>query len=120
METIKGVDTGPHVIRWQGAGQPDEKELRKRMRLEGLSPYTWSNGPGEQYAVHSHSYQKVLYCLRGSIRFTLPDLRDQNGRPTHLDLKPGDCLLLPAGLRHSALVGPSGVTCLEAPRYVQK
>jgi hypothetical protein len=30
---------------------------------------------------------------------------------------PGDRLDLPAGVRHSAIVGPQGVTCLEAHVY---
>ncbi len=100
------------VIRWQEERPPQEEELWQRMRQEGLSPYTWSNGPGDTYAVHSHTYEKVLYCVRGSIRFTLPDARDVAG----IDLAPGDCFILPAGIRHGALVGPKGVTCLEATR----
>jgi quercetin dioxygenase-like cupin family protein len=100
------------VVRWQGQESPQEEELWRRMRQEGLSPYTWSNGPGDTYAVHSHSYEKVLYCVRGSIRFTLPDARDVIA----VDLAPGDCFILPVGIRHGALVGPQGVTCLEATR----
>jgi len=102
------------VIHWQESTPPQEQELRKRMQEKGLSPYAWSNGPGEQYAVHSHSYQKVLYCVRGSIRFVLPD---QAASSRIIDLAPGDCMLLPAGTRHSAQVGPQGVTCLEAAQY---
>lgn len=99
------------IIRWQGATQPQEAELRQRMLAEGLSPSSWSNGPGDEYAVHSHRYTKILYCVRGSIRFTLPD------RGEAVDLAPGDKMVLPAGTRHGALVGPAGVTCIEAPRY---
>lgn len=101
------------IIRWQEAAQPREEELRRRMRQEGLSPYSWSNGPGDTYAVHSHSYEKVLYCARGSIRFVLPDYPEAT---RNIDLSPGDCMILPAATRHSALIGPQGVTCLEATR----
>ncbi|QBD80528.1 cupin [Ktedonosporobacter rubrisoli] len=103
------------VIRWQESRLPQEQELLRRMREEGLAPYTWSNGPHYRYAAHSHSYQKVLYCVSGSIRFGLPD------RPEGLaavDLAPGDCMILPAGTRHDAEVGPQGVTCMEAAQYV--
>ena len=62
-----------HIMRWQESTPPQEHELRARMQQQGLSPYSWSNGPYDTYAVHSHSYEKVLYCVRGSIRFTLPD-----------------------------------------------
>jgi len=33
------------IIRWQGATPPKEQELHQRMQQEGLSPYSWSNGP---------------------------------------------------------------------------
>ena len=104
------------VLRWQEALAPQEQELYRRMQRDGLAPYTWSNGPGDSYAVHSHTYEKVLYCVRGSIRFVLPDHADTAGNMGAIDLAPGDCLVLPANIRHSAQVGPQGVTCLEAAR----
>jgi dTDP-4-dehydrorhamnose 3,5-epimerase-like enzyme len=105
------------IIRWQEATPPQEQALRRRMQQEGLSPHSWSNGPGDTYAVHSHNYEKVLYCVRGSIRFVLPDQRDESGKVQAVDLAPGDGMILPAGVRHSAQVGDEGVTCIEAPRY---
>ena len=101
------------MIRWQGAQPPQEQELRSRMQREGLAPYSWSNGPGDTYAVHSHSYEKVLYCVRGSIRFVLPDAPEGS---RDIDLAAGDCMILPPHTRHSAYVGPQGVMCLEATR----
>ncbi len=78
------------------------------MADEGLSPYSWSNGPHDTYAVHSHSYDKVIYVVQGSIAFGLPELGKQ------LTLNTGDRLDLPAGVVHDAVVGPQGVVCLEA------
>lgn len=101
------------VVRWQEATAPREQELRRRMQEQGLSPYSWSNGPGDTYAVHSHGYEKVLYCVRGFIRFVLPD---QPEGFRNIDLAPGDCMILSPGVRHSAYVGSQGVTCLEATR----
>src|SRR5437588_12929940 len=101
------------IIRWQGAMPPQEHELRSRMQQQGLSAYSWSNGPYDTYAAHSHGYEKVLYCVRGSIRFVLPDQPEDT---RNIDLAPGDCMTLPARVRHSAYVGPQGVTCLEATR----
>jgi len=71
-------------------------------------PGAWSNGPGDTYAAHAHGYDKVIVVERGSIVFGLPDLG------TSVALATGDRLDLPAGTRHDAIVGASGVTCLEA------
>ena len=103
-----------HVIRWQGDSSPQEHHLRLRMRQQGLAPYTWSNESHYSYAVHTHPYQKVLYCVHGSIRFVLHGQSAESGQETSIDLAPGDRLILPAGIPHSAQVGPEGVTCLEA------
>ncbi len=103
-----------HVIRWQDSTPPQEHHLRLRMLQEGLSPYTWSNGPNYAYAVHTHNYQKVLYCVYGSIHFLLYGQSTASGEETSIDLFPGDCLILPAEIPHSAQVGAEGVTCLEA------
>lgn len=105
------------IIRWQAEKLPQEQELRTRMRQNGLSPYAWSNSPGDYYAAHTHSYEKVLYCVRGSIRFILHGQTAEVIGEQKIDLKPGDCMILPAGVRHSAQVGPGGVTCLEAARH---
>ena len=104
------------IVRWQGASLPQEQELRAQMQEQGLNPYAWSNGPGDQYAVHSHTYEKVLYCVHGSIRFVLPDHPEVEHMGA-IDLLPGDCMILPASVRHSAQVGSQGVTCLEAARH---
>jgi uncharacterized protein YjlB len=79
-----------------------------RLRADGLDPTSWSNGPGDRYGTHDHGYDKVIVVERGSITFGLP----ADGRS--LDLAEGDRLELPAETRHDAVVGPSGVTCLEA------
>jgi len=78
------------------------------MQSEGLRPYLWSNDPGDVYDAHSHRYHKVIYVVRGSITFGLPDTGDEAALST------GDRLDLPAGVTHNALVGREGVACLEA------
>jgi uncharacterized protein YjlB len=83
-------------------------DLGRRLRDEGLAPSAWSNGPGDRYGAHEHGYDKVIVVERGSIRFGLP----ASGASIGLDT--GDRLELPAGTRHDAVVGPIGVTCLEA------
>ena len=84
-------------------------ELETRLRAEGLDPGRWSNGPGDRYAAHDHAYDKVIVVERGSITFGL-------GPSRSVGLDTGDRLELPAGTAHDALVGPAGVSCLEAHR----
>jgi quercetin dioxygenase-like cupin family protein len=86
-----------------------ETDVVAAFRVEGMSPSTWSTGPGDAYARHSHTYHKVLYCLRGSIVFRLDSGEE-------IALAPGDRLDLPPGTAHRAVVGPDGVTCAEAAR----
>ena len=81
-----------------------------RLRGEASGCYSWSNGPGDRYAPHSHAYEKVLYCVEGSVTFVL----DAAGE--RLELTPGDRMVLPAGTVHAAEVGPDGCTCIEGRR----
>jgi quercetin dioxygenase-like cupin family protein len=80
----------------------------ERLRAEGLAPGSWSNGPGDRYGAHDHDYDKVIVVERGSIRFGLVAAGES------VELAAGDRLDLAAGTRHDAVVGPGGVTCLEA------
>jgi quercetin dioxygenase-like cupin family protein len=98
------------VRRWSDDNSPDEALLRSILADEDLHPYVWSNGPGDVYGAHSHSYHKVIYVVRGSITFGLPDSGDE------ITLNHGDRLELPAGVFHNAVVGHEGVVCLEAHR----
>ena len=85
-------------------------ELMDRLRGEATGCCSWSNGPHDRYPPHSHSYEKVLYCVDGSIKFVL----ERAGK--ELLLKAGDRMVLPAGTLHSAIVGPHGCTCIEGQR----
>ena len=86
------------------------EDLMSALRREAASCYSWSNGPHDRYAAHSHPYEKVLYCVEGSITFVL----EREGR--RLALKSGDRMVLPAGTLHAAIVGPAGCTCIEGQR----
>ncbi len=82
-------------------------DLAAVLRMEGLEPARWSNGPLDRYGAHDHPYDKVIAVEHGSIRFGLP----ANGQM--IELAAGDRFELPAGTRHDAQVGPEGVACLE-------
>lgn len=98
----------PRVTPWAGSVSPTQSALWQIMIDEGLVPYSWSNGPRDVYAAHSHSYNKVIYVVQGSITFGLPERNEK------LTLQAGDRLDLPAKIVHDAIVGPQGVVCLEA------
>ena len=89
---------------------PGSDELMTRLQAEARDCYSWSNGPGDRYAAHSHAYEKVLYCVGGAITFVL----ESEGR--ELELKSGDRMVLPAGTVHSAVVGLGGCSCIEGRR----
>ena len=81
-----------------------------RLRSEASGCHSWSNGPDDRYAAHSHTYTKVLYCVDGSVTFAL------EADDRRLALNPGDRMVVPAGTMHSAVVGPAGCTCIEGRR----
>jgi len=96
------------LTRWPHDEPPTRSQLDAILRQEKLSPNWWSNGPGDRYSAHSHTYSKVLFCADGSITFRIePDGADHT-------LQPGDRLDIPRGISHSAVVGPRGVMCVEA------
>ena len=76
----------------------DETAIRVLLEREADSAYQWSNGPGTVYVSHRHAYRKILYCLRGSIRFDLVASGEA------IDLELGDRLELPPGTPHAAVV----------------
>jgi quercetin dioxygenase-like cupin family protein len=105
------------VTRAQLQPFPDERggeagvaAARERLEAAGVRPHAWSNGPGDRYAEHEHHTTKLLICAEGSITFLVgPDAQPAV-------LAAGDGLVLPAGVRHAAVVGPQGCTCLEGHR----
>jgi len=102
--------TGLNLTRWPHREPPTEEAVEAILRDERLTARWWSNAPGDRYGAHSHAYHKVLYCVRGSVRFVV-----HNGGQ-RFDLSPGDRLDIPPGTPHSAVVGREGVTCVEASR----
>ena len=84
----------------------DPEKVRAELEDRGLALRSWSNGPGDTYGWHDHSYHKTLVCLTGDIVFHTDD--------GDVHLAAGDVLELEPGTRHAATVGPSGVRCAEA------
>ncbi|HUF53554.1 MAG TPA: AraC family ligand binding domain-containing protein [Dehalococcoidia bacterium] len=101
--------SAPILTPWPNTASPTREALEAVLREEGIAATWWSNAPMDRYSPHSHAYHKVLYCARGGITFIVPEAGE-------FRLHPGDRLDIPPGLVHSAIVGPEGVTCVEAPR----
>lgn len=97
----------PTLTTWPDGEAPSRESLERLLTGAGLSPSWWSNPPHDRYSPHSHSYHKVLYCARGGITFVVPGADD-------FLLRAGDRLDIPPGTTHAAIVGPDGVTCVEA------
>jgi len=93
----------PLVTPWADPVAPTQSTLWRLMADEGLNPYSWSNGPFDVYSAHSHSYDKVIYVVEGSITFGLPELGKQ------LTWKTSDRFVLPACIVHDAQVGAQRV-----------
>jgi hypothetical protein len=107
---VPHLPLGVEALRWSDAHPPTPERVAMRLRDEGVDPYAWSNGPGDEYATHRHGYTKLLMCAAGSITFRVgPDAMP-------LELHAGDGFVLPANVEHAASVGPDGCTCLEGHR----
>lgn len=98
---------GVQILRWPHRHALPEREVLAFFEARGVPATRWANAPGSVYEVHHHPYRKTLFCVAGTITFSLPDSE------VDVPLAPGDRLILPAGTRHGATVGPDGVTCIE-------
>ena len=86
----------------------DRATLEARLKAEGLEASAWSNLAGERFEERVNDFDKVVVVVEGSITYGL------TGYGVGYLLTPGERLDLPANVPHDALVGPKGVTCLEA------
>jgi quercetin dioxygenase-like cupin family protein len=102
------VEQKATITPWEKEEPPSEEDVKAIFAKESLQPYRWSNGPHDVYSAHTHPYNKVIVVVRGSITFGLAQKGEE------LELFAGDRLDLPRQMQHSAVVGPHGVTCLEA------
>ncbi len=98
---------GVQIVRWPHRHPLPAREVWAFFEARGVPATQWSNAPSSVYEVHAHRHRKTLFCISGAITFSLPDIG------TDVILSSGDRLILPAGTRHGAIVGPDGVTCIE-------
>jgi mannose-6-phosphate isomerase-like protein (cupin superfamily) len=96
------------VIRWTGGQHPTLSSITRQMQKEGYLPYFWENGPNYRYPPRTHGYHKVMYVVEGTLELSFPDSNEK------IRLRAGDRVELPAGIRHAANAGTTGVKCVEA------
>ena len=99
------------ITPWNNPAPPVEEELKTQLAKQDLRVYNWSSPSEAVFYSHTHGYHKILYVVSGTIKFDFPS------RHKTINLHPGDRLDLPAGIRHSAMAGTEGVSCLEAHIY---
>ena len=84
-------------------GVTDREKVFEELQKMGYGNlYVWSDAPGTFYDWHTHPYDEVRWILEGEIT-----IGTEEGTFT---LKAGDVMRVPAGTRHWAQVGDSGVT----------
>lgn len=105
---LTAVNSQVKITRWRGGQHPTLDSITRLMRNEGLRPYVWSNTANFRYPTLSHGYDKVLYCVQGTIEVTFPTMKQS------IILRPGDRVDLPRGVHYSAIIGPGGAQCVEA------
>ncbi|MEM6527857.1 MAG: cupin [Chloroflexota bacterium] len=102
------------VTRWTGGTHPSPSNITRIMRNEGLIPYKWDTSPNQRQAVRSHSYNKILYLVDGSMEILLPDSNQR------MKLRTGDRVEIPTRVRHGSITGSKGAVCLEAAVRVKR
>ena len=103
-----------NVTPWPETSEPEEATLRMLLEKENLNSSLWSRESGDRFPVQRYNIARVIYCIEGGIWFTLTDEGDRT-----IELEPGDRIDILAGIRHGAIVGMDGVTCLEGtPRVI--
>ena len=84
------------VERWNEAGVPDARRLRRRLEAEGYEVYEWSDRPGTTYPPHSHAEDQSHWVLSGALTLVV--------RGREYTLRAGDRDRLPARTVHAARV----------------
>jgi quercetin dioxygenase-like cupin family protein len=96
-------------IHWNGDDVPGEGALRTALEAEGFEVTPWRDPSDRTYEAHSHPNDESLWIVRGGIVLHI-GARD-------FPLGPGDRLMLPRGVVHSAQAGPEGATYLIGHRH---
>lgn len=78
----------------------DREQIAEEVRQEGFDPVYISDPPGRVYDPHRHPETKLLVFLQGSMEVKVKGQK--------FDCRPGDKLIIPGNIEHSAVAGPEG------------
>jgi len=95
---------------WREEAAATEDLLRQKLGADGFKVSSWSKNAGEGMDEQEQAFTRAFACVKGMLRVNLPGDND------YADLLPGDRVELPPGTKHSVMVGPAGVTCLEGQK----
>lgn len=104
---FENLPNGVQILRWPHSHRLPESEIVGYFSAREWDCSRWDKDANAEYPAHEHSYDKILFCIEGGITFTLA------ATGVEISLKPGDRLIIPKGVSHSAVVGPEGVSCIE-------
>ena len=82
----------------------DESAICEALTREGYRPQRIEEPPNAVYETHKNLCDLVLAYVRGSAKVRLGD--------RVYDCRPGDRLMIPGDIEHSAQIGPDGVVYL--------
>jgi quercetin dioxygenase-like cupin family protein len=85
-------------------------QIASKVHDEGFEPIRISDPPGAVYSPHTHPETKLLAFVHGTMRVSVQDKT--------YDCSPGDKLLIPGNVEHSALVGPEGCVYFWSEKIV--
>lgn len=93
--------------RWSRDYESAEEELVAMLARKNIDAERWVAEEYEDFPPRTHSLDKHLWCVEGSIEFLI------TGKS--IWLQAGDSMDLPAGTVYSAKAGFSGCVCYESP-----
>ena len=80
----------------------DKERIAEEVQKEGFDPVYITDPAGRVYSPHHHVETKLLVFLQGSMEVKVKDVT--------YNCKPGDKLIIPGNVEHSAIAGPQGCT----------
>jgi quercetin dioxygenase-like cupin family protein len=95
-------------IPWQEVGAPAESVLRQRLEDEGYDVTMWRDRCNWSYEPHTHEHDESLWVVHGRLVLRVGG--------EDFDLGPGDRLMLPKEMVHTANAGPDGALYLIGSR----